>query len=523
MPALRRIPPAHSAVVSQKIGAGLMWLGGSAIFFLGVSGFSRAWILGELPFLFSADVMRDSRLEWTSPDGVFVADASHHRHAFRLLVRYHPHQKAPVLRRVTRPRGAPRRASESFRMAGSPRLHQPDPRDSSPPSAESWRAADCMSNALDLTGLSLLSRTNGWRMPRGPGASRILRISLRIIHLIPLRAGCAMVLAPKFSLQLEATGDPPIWIALDPPELDRWAGVIERMWTRWGTSPGETIAFFEYGSSPLVLLTSSGYVGYLRRGAADRLRPERDLQRWRRGDGGPHGGDHRNAEALDADRSPRSQLPLRDGSGSRRHNLAGRVRWLAISEVEGAVSRTEAVQFSARLGVPVWRILRSDAAFLLSGECPELPRVSSGSRVSRRDSGGRSRRDHRALRQSMSRSSLSTSELRRSSAAAVRASLAPRGWNVETRASQSHLTISIVFRAMRLRGGGRENSNARCSSPSRSCPSIASASSPPVSIPLASARSKIFARCRFATKRICFHSRAAAAFSRPTPPGLLRR
>ena len=35
MPALRRIPPAHSAVVSQKIGAGLMWLGGSAIFFLG--------------------------------------------------------------------------------------------------------------------------------------------------------------------------------------------------------------------------------------------------------------------------------------------------------------------------------------------------------------------------------------------------------------------------------------------------------------------------------------------------------
>ena len=35
MPALRRIPPAHSAVVSQKIGAGLMWLGGSAIFLLG--------------------------------------------------------------------------------------------------------------------------------------------------------------------------------------------------------------------------------------------------------------------------------------------------------------------------------------------------------------------------------------------------------------------------------------------------------------------------------------------------------
>ena len=82
-----------------------------------------------------------------------------------------------------------------------------------------------------------------------------------------VRAGAA----PKLALQVEATGDPPIWIALDPPELDRWAGVLERMWARWGTGPGETIAFFDYGSSPLVLLASSGYVGYLRRGAAERL------------------------------------------------------------------------------------------------------------------------------------------------------------------------------------------------------------------------------------------------------------
>jgi hypothetical protein len=66
MPALRRIPPAHSAVVSQKIGAGLMWLGGSAIFFLGLTGFTRAWILGELPLLFSRDFIGDPKLEWTA-------------------------------------------------------------------------------------------------------------------------------------------------------------------------------------------------------------------------------------------------------------------------------------------------------------------------------------------------------------------------------------------------------------------------------------------------------------------------
>ncbi len=66
MPALRRIPPAHSAVVSQKIGAGLMWLGGFAIFFLGITGFIRAWTLGELPLLFSTDFIGEPRLEWTA-------------------------------------------------------------------------------------------------------------------------------------------------------------------------------------------------------------------------------------------------------------------------------------------------------------------------------------------------------------------------------------------------------------------------------------------------------------------------
>jgi hypothetical protein len=66
MPALRRIPPAHAAVVGEKIGAGLMWLGGSAIFLLGITGFARAWIFGEIPSFFSRDLMQDARLEWTA-------------------------------------------------------------------------------------------------------------------------------------------------------------------------------------------------------------------------------------------------------------------------------------------------------------------------------------------------------------------------------------------------------------------------------------------------------------------------
>jgi hypothetical protein len=66
MPALRRIPPAHAAVVSQKIGAGLMWLGGSAILLLGITGFARARILGEIPVIFTMGAFETARLKWTA-------------------------------------------------------------------------------------------------------------------------------------------------------------------------------------------------------------------------------------------------------------------------------------------------------------------------------------------------------------------------------------------------------------------------------------------------------------------------
>jgi uncharacterized membrane protein len=64
MPALRRIPPAQSAVVSQKIGGGLMKLGGSAIVLLGVTGALRLWLLGELPYIFSHEVLALAHLRW---------------------------------------------------------------------------------------------------------------------------------------------------------------------------------------------------------------------------------------------------------------------------------------------------------------------------------------------------------------------------------------------------------------------------------------------------------------------------
>jgi hypothetical protein len=64
IPALRRIPPAHSAVVSDKIGFGLMVFGTSAIALLGVSGFVRMWVIGQLPNLVYADFLTNPYGRW---------------------------------------------------------------------------------------------------------------------------------------------------------------------------------------------------------------------------------------------------------------------------------------------------------------------------------------------------------------------------------------------------------------------------------------------------------------------------
>ena len=65
IPALKRIPPAHSAVVSEKIGFGLMMFGTSAIVLLGVTGFTRLWIMGQLGRFFTGDF-------WIGPYGRWI-------------------------------------------------------------------------------------------------------------------------------------------------------------------------------------------------------------------------------------------------------------------------------------------------------------------------------------------------------------------------------------------------------------------------------------------------------------------
>jgi hypothetical protein len=76
---------------------------------------------------------------------------------------------------------------------------------------------------------------------------------------------------PPLSLQLEATDDPFLWVGVDAGELGAWSRALERLLGRWGVGAGDTVAYFEYGSSPLVLLSAGSYVPHMAGGAVDRL------------------------------------------------------------------------------------------------------------------------------------------------------------------------------------------------------------------------------------------------------------
>lgn len=53
MPALKRIPPAHSTVISEKIGAALMWVGHGSLLLLALSGLTILWVYGMLGAMLS--------------------------------------------------------------------------------------------------------------------------------------------------------------------------------------------------------------------------------------------------------------------------------------------------------------------------------------------------------------------------------------------------------------------------------------------------------------------------------------
>lgn len=173
---------------------------------------------------------------------------------------------------------------------------------------------------------------------------------------------------PPFSLQLEA-GEPPVWVGLDGGELAQWATALERLLARWGVTAGDTVGFYEYGSSPLVLLSAGSYVPGLGRGATDRLGADMFCN------DGMGNMALRMAEAIRVVRPSAMVVradvaaPLTEALEMSGVWLPDVLRWAAITVPDGAPFPGDVARWSERWGLPVRRILRADAAFLLAGDC----------------------------------------------------------------------------------------------------------------------------------------------------------
>ena len=174
---------------------------------------------------------------------------------------------------------------------------------------------------------------------------------------------------PPLSLQLEATDDPFLWVGVDAAELEAWSEALEHLLDRWGVRPGTTVAYFEYGSSPLVLLSAGSYAPHLAGGAADRLGADTFCN---------DGLGSQAARMVDAIRLLRPAVVVLRADVLAPFAEAVDVTGLALAELAGCVAVTvpegvpfaaEVDKYSRRWGRPVRRLLRADAALLVAGDC----------------------------------------------------------------------------------------------------------------------------------------------------------
>lgn len=166
-------------------------------------------------------------------------------------------------------------------------------------------------------------------------------------------------------MQIEASEDEPLWIGLTAPELRAWSRALERMLRRLGLRAGEALAFFDYGSSPLVLLASGSHAGHLGRGAADRMGLTTICN------DGLASLVGRMTEIVRLIRPAGLVLrrdvlaPFAEALRVTGTPLAGTCRFALVTEAEDAPGRAETERYAALWGIPVHRVLRADAACLL--------------------------------------------------------------------------------------------------------------------------------------------------------------
>lgn len=175
---------------------------------------------------------------------------------------------------------------------------------------------------------------------------------------------------PLVTFQLEYDTETRLYLLLDRLDLKNYAEALGRCWSLLGLENGDAVAIFDYGTSPASYLASSAFTPYLSRGAADRLGCLPVCN---------DGVANMSYRAVEILKFVRPKVLFLRGDclepfavESERHlgPLSSYTRSLVVTENEGLLSKTDQNAYEKRLGLPIYRLLRIDAAMFFAMECP---------------------------------------------------------------------------------------------------------------------------------------------------------
>ena len=177
--------------------------------------------------------------------------------------------------------------------------------------------------------------------------------------------------APKVAVQLEYDTEKALYAAMDSRELALYAEALRRCWSAFRIGRGDCIGIFDYGTSPVSYLASSIFSPYLHQGAADRLGCLAVCN---------DGAANLSQRAVDIVRFARPRVlflrtdclyPFATEVSRASLSLSSYIETLVAVENEAVLSPAERDSYQATLGVPVYRLVRADAAMFLAPECPQ--------------------------------------------------------------------------------------------------------------------------------------------------------
>lgn len=186
----------------------------------------------------------------------------------------------------------------------------------------------------------------------------------------PYSGRCSRIRRPLVTFQMEYLAETPLYVGLDRSDLRGYADALSRCWTVAGLRRGDRLVIFDFGSSPVSYLASSFFTPYLRHGAGDLLGCVPVCN------DGVATMSHRAVQMVRFIR-PRMLFlrtdvlfPFATDVAKARLSLSGDLRAVVVTENEGVLDETTRDEFQRRLGVPIYRLARVDAALFFAMECP---------------------------------------------------------------------------------------------------------------------------------------------------------